>query len=129
MNISQLKLRSEKFDDNNDDDNDDDNNNNNSIMLLSLLTIHEGCFRKSNKESVTSRSLATKQQTVQVSLGKSSIRNEPCTWCSLHLTLRFKRSVVHSDLSVVEYINDECYSGTKCASIQEAIVTYFKVLG
>ena len=98
-------------------------------MLLSLLTIHEGCFTKSNKEPVTNCSLTTRKQTVHVSLGKSSIRNEPCTWCSLHLTLRFKRSVVHSDLSVVEYINDECYSETKCAFTQEAIVTYFKVLG
>ena len=71
----------------------------------------------------------TKKQTVQVSFGKSSTRNEPCTWCSLHLTLRFKRSVVHSDLSVAEYVNDECYSGAKCAFTMEAIVTYFKVLG
>jgi len=31
VNISQLKLRSEKFDDDNDDNDDDDNNNNNSI--------------------------------------------------------------------------------------------------
>ena len=98
-------------------------------MLLSLLRIHEGCFRKPNKETVTNCNLTTKKQTVQISLGKASIRNEPCTWCSLHLTLRFKRSVVHSDLSVVEYINDECYSGTKCAFTQEAIMTYFKVLG
>jgi len=30
MNISQLKLRSEKFDDDDDDDDDDDNNNNNN---------------------------------------------------------------------------------------------------
>ena len=29
MNVSQLKLRSEKFDDDDDDDDDDDNNNNN----------------------------------------------------------------------------------------------------
>ena len=30
MNISQLKLRSEKFDDDDDDDDDDNNNNNNN---------------------------------------------------------------------------------------------------
>jgi len=29
VNVSQLKLRSEKFDDDDDDDDDDDNNNNN----------------------------------------------------------------------------------------------------
>ena len=36
MNISQLKVRSEKFDDydDDDDDDDDDNNNNNNIELL-----------------------------------------------------------------------------------------------
>ena len=42
MNISQLKLRSEKFDDDDDDDNDDDNNNNNNnktILLLLLRTL------------------------------------------------------------------------------------------
>jgi hypothetical protein len=32
VNISQLKLRSEKFDDDDDDDVDDDNNNNNSFL-------------------------------------------------------------------------------------------------
>jgi hypothetical protein len=30
VNISQIKLRSEKFDDDDDDDDDDDNNNNNN---------------------------------------------------------------------------------------------------
>jgi hypothetical protein len=30
VNVSQLKLRSEKFDDDDDDDDDDDNNNNNN---------------------------------------------------------------------------------------------------
>jgi hypothetical protein len=41
LNISQLKLRSEKFDDDDDDDDDDDNNNNNtpkSKVLLEKLT-------------------------------------------------------------------------------------------
>ena len=33
MVISQLKLRSEKFDDDDDDDDDDDNNNNNNNIL------------------------------------------------------------------------------------------------
>ena len=37
MNISQLKLRSEKFDD--DDDDDDDNSNNNNLALMSLLHV------------------------------------------------------------------------------------------
>ena len=31
MNISQLKLRGEKFDDDDDDDDDDNNNNNNNV--------------------------------------------------------------------------------------------------
>ena len=34
MNISQLKLRSEKFDDDDDDDDDDNNNNNNGQRIL-----------------------------------------------------------------------------------------------
>jgi hypothetical protein len=37
VNVSQLKLRSEKFDnDNNDDDDDDDNNNNNNLCFTVL---------------------------------------------------------------------------------------------
>ena len=48
MNISQLKLRTEKFDDNNDnddddgedDDDDDDNNNNNKQEFISSLSAH-----------------------------------------------------------------------------------------
>jgi hypothetical protein len=35
VNISQLKLRSEKFDD--DDDDDDDNNNNNNHNMLNFI--------------------------------------------------------------------------------------------
>jgi hypothetical protein len=34
VNISQLKLRSEKFDDNDDDDNNNNNNNNNNNVRL-----------------------------------------------------------------------------------------------
>jgi hypothetical protein len=34
VNISQLKLISEKFDDNDDDDDDDDNNNNNNNTYM-----------------------------------------------------------------------------------------------
>jgi len=36
VNISQLKLRSEKFDDDDDDDDDDDNNNNNNNNMYIL---------------------------------------------------------------------------------------------
>jgi hypothetical protein len=36
VNISQLKLRSEKFDD---DDDDDNNNNNNTITMIKTTTI------------------------------------------------------------------------------------------
>ena len=38
MNISQPKLRSEKFDD--DDDDDDNNNNNNNNNLVQILTVN-----------------------------------------------------------------------------------------
>jgi hypothetical protein len=34
VNISQLKLRSDKFDDDDDDDDDNNNNNNNNIKTL-----------------------------------------------------------------------------------------------
>ena len=43
VNISQPKLRSEKFDDDNDNDDDDDNNNNNNMN--SVLTILGPTFR------------------------------------------------------------------------------------
>jgi hypothetical protein len=36
VNISQPKLRSEKFDDDNDDDNDDNNNNNNKDINMNF---------------------------------------------------------------------------------------------
>ena len=36
MNISQLKLRSEKFNDDDDDDDDDNNNNNNNIDVIGV---------------------------------------------------------------------------------------------
>ena len=42
MNISQPKLRSEKFDDDDDDDdNDNNNNNNNNNMKRKLATLYE----------------------------------------------------------------------------------------
>jgi hypothetical protein len=47
MNISQLKLRSEKFDD--DDDDDDDNNNKNNKLSL---WAHEGVLRSGDVASV-----------------------------------------------------------------------------
>ena len=34
MNVSQLRLRSEKFDDDDDDDDNNNNNNNNNVGLL-----------------------------------------------------------------------------------------------
>jgi hypothetical protein len=37
VNISQLKLRSEKFDDDDDDDDDDNNNNNNNTGINSAI--------------------------------------------------------------------------------------------
>ena len=49
VNISQPKLRSEKFDDDNDNDDDDDddnnNNNNNNNNMNSVLTILGPTFR------------------------------------------------------------------------------------
>jgi len=36
VNISQLKLRSEKFNDDDDDDDDDNNNNNNNIDVIGV---------------------------------------------------------------------------------------------
>ena len=45
MNISQTKLRSEKFDDDDDDDDDDNNNNNNNnnFSIFAYNTVHS-CF-------------------------------------------------------------------------------------
>jgi len=42
VNVTQLKLRSEKFDDEDDDDDDDDNNNNNNNNNVEFT----GCGRK-----------------------------------------------------------------------------------
>jgi len=44
VNISQLKLRSEKFDDDDDGDDDDDNNNNNNNRIILLLVSATYCF-------------------------------------------------------------------------------------
>ena len=44
MNISQLNLRSEKFDDNDDDDDDDDDDDN----LFSIPEIHQSGYRTSH---------------------------------------------------------------------------------
>jgi hypothetical protein len=45
VNISQLKLRSEKFDDDDDDDDDDDNNNNNNNNNNELVTMLRTAYR------------------------------------------------------------------------------------
>jgi len=47
VNVSQLKLRSEKFDDDDDDDNDNNNKNNNIVYYdfldtqMTLLLVHQ----------------------------------------------------------------------------------------
>jgi hypothetical protein len=60
VNVSQLKLRSEKFDsddnDGDDDDNDDDDDNNNNNTLLSLL--HSRVAGSQRSGSLTDRAIS-----------------------------------------------------------------------
>jgi len=44
VNVSQLKLRSGKFDDDDDDDDDDDNNNNNNNNSDMVLCVLQAAF-------------------------------------------------------------------------------------
>jgi hypothetical protein len=55
VNVSQLKLRSEKFDDDNDDDDDNNNNNNNNIKMCFDLVYNfclKTCYSKRTEQDM-----------------------------------------------------------------------------